>query len=104
MKRLTEKFWFLTAALCLLAAMSTFVAVGGNHQISEESSAELVDIVEEVEAVANRSERRVKRNHASAKLLNPLPARPSKLRVSCRFYMPANERDNLNGLGGYLLT
>jgi hypothetical protein len=103
MKHIAEKFWFMTAALCLLAATSTFVVVG-NHRISEESSAELVEIVEEVEAVANRSERRVKRKHASAKFLNSLPARPTKLRASCRFYKPASERDHLNGLGCYLLT
>ncbi len=104
MKHLTEKFWFLTAALCVLATASTFVVVTGNHQISEESSTELVDVVEETEAIAHRNRRRVERTYASAKGLKSSSVINTKLRACCRFFKPAKERENLNGLGGYLLT
>jgi len=84
--------------------MSTFVVVTGNHQISEESSTELVDVVEEAEAIAHRSKSRVRRNPASARALKNSPVINTKLRACCRFFKPAKEREHLNGLGGYLLT
>jgi hypothetical protein len=104
MKRFTEKFWFLTAALCLLVAFSTFVAVAGNHPISEESSVELVDIVEAIESIADSGQRRVERKYSVANFLYSHPTNEGKRLAGCRFFKPASERDNLNGLGGYLRT
>jgi len=103
MKRLSRKFWFLTAALGLLLTMSTLVTVAGNHQVLEESPTELVDVFEEVEAITSRSQRPPLGKKASQFLSLSAPSR-SEVQILSRFDSPASERDRLNGIGGYLRT
>ncbi len=103
MIRLTEKFWFLTAALWLSVAMSTFVVATGNHEISEEASTELLEVVGEFEAIAKRrNERRETHNPDSTSFLQPAKIADHKL-TCCRFLHPHHERHQQNGFGGHPL-
>ena len=104
MNRLTEKFWFLTAALGLLLAMSTLVAVAANHHFAEEYSVELEDTFEETEAVVHRKKRRRQPKQPSANFPISSLVHNLGIRRCCKFFKPDFERDHLNGKGSYLLT
>ena len=85
----------------MLACMSTFVVVAINCQSSEISSSELEELAEEAESVTLQNRRRVRRKNVFSNSAgsDPIIAKPTV--PVCRFFKPANERDNLNGIGSY---
>lgn len=102
MSFITEKIWFLAAALCLLGVMSTFVVVVGNHKISGESSTELVDFVDEVETISHRNSNRRKRKKAGNVSWRHIVSTRATQPMVSRFFKPVGEREFFNGTGSYL--
>ena len=104
MSRLTEKLWFLTAAICLLTTLGTYACSATSHRIKEMPT-ENVEF-EKCEAIAERLEKHCVERRQSYNLCikTKLSVRSSTVESTCPFFVPAFERDNLNGLGGYLRT
>lgn len=102
MTRLTQKFWFLTAAVCLLATLGAYVSSAANH-LFEEVNTELVE-VEETKAIAQRTLTRKSKQKQSYKLCvkSKLSVHRSTVGLTCSSFTSQFERDNLNGIGGYL--
>lgn len=101
MGRLVEKFWFFTAALCLMTTLSAVVVMVGNHENSEERSSESVEL-EELEVLNERQVRSYKRELKAA--FRCILDDKSSDKIN-RFHSFARvERDELNGFGGNLRT
>lgn len=100
-KRLTIRSFL--AILCLLASLFAFTAES-EGKVTGENSVETKVEVEEGEAFSFARNLRLRLGRTSKTGSIAASSHAPFSRATCRFFLPANERDRLNGLGAYLRT
>ncbi len=107
MKILAGKLNFVSAVICLLAAVFALDVVSINHNLSDQGQTKVVEFdLEECTAFAERCRKRESRSLRQVTNL-PLFKRTTGgflYRSQCRFFCAPTERDQLNGFGGFLRT
>ncbi len=107
MKRLPGKFRLISALACLMAAVFALDAVSINHVSADNQTKEVVEFdLEECTAFAQRQRKRESRFRLKGPIYLPSKILTSRFLYQVRlcFFRPSTERDQLNGIGGYLRT